>query len=67
MERKITPLKYERIIRGVTQMELTRKTGLCNSMISAIERGRYVPSETHKQTLAEALGVSIKKLFPKGE
>ena len=64
IDRKITPLKLERVSRGITQVSIFMQTGISNSLISAIERGQFIPSEMHKQKLAAALGVSVEKIFP---
>ncbi len=48
-------LHYERIKRRWTQAELGRRAGIRQSDLSAIERGRMVPSEDELLRLANAL------------
>ena len=48
-------LKFERIRRHLSQDQLGRKTGIRQSDISAMERGRLNPTEDELARLANAL------------
>lgn len=54
--RRITELRK---VRGVTQMEMARLTGLDQSHISRIEGGRYNATFDVLQQLASALGMTV--------
>jgi len=64
-EKKISALKRERLLRGIQQKDLSFKTRISASSISNFEAGRWDPNERDKKLLAEALGVPVRKLFPK--
>jgi DNA-binding XRE family transcriptional regulator len=53
-----------RAAKGMTQVDLSTKTGLPQSHISRIERATLSPSRTTVEKLARALGVSVSKLDP---
>ena len=44
---------------GLTQVELSRRTGIQQSLIANIEAGRRRMSLAHARAIARALGVSI--------
>jgi len=67
MKIQISPLKYERVIRGVRQCDLAAAVGIHFTLLSQIEAGRRLPKPEDKKNLAKALGVPIEKLFPKGK
>ena len=50
-------LQARRLELGLTQKELTQKSGLKRGRISDLELGRNAPNEREKSALAEALGV----------
>ncbi len=52
---------------GLSQLELSARTGVSRSEISAIETGRLTPSVKHALALARALGVSVEDIFGEGE
>lgn len=52
--------------KGWTQRELAKAAGLSHDYISAIERGKGIPSLKTLAIIAEKLGVDIKELR-KGE
>ena len=56
-------LKTLRIEKQLTQEELAKRTNLSTSFISNLERGVNAPSFETLESIAEALGVSVKDLF----
>lgn len=50
-------IRTARIEKGMTQVELARAIGVKNSSISYWERGRCVPSQTHRRRLKRVLGI----------
>ena len=55
-------LKTLRIEKQLTQEELAKRTNLSTSFISNLERGVNAPSFETLESIAEALGVSVKDL-----
>jgi len=64
-ERKVVPVRLERVVRGIKQYELAAAAGIHFSLMSMIEIGRRKPTEEQKVLIAKALGVPVRKLFPK--
>lgn len=56
-------LKFRRIEKGLTQMELAEKIGATNQTISEYERGKTTPSYGNMVKLSKVLGVSVQELF----
>ena len=56
-------LVLERMRRGMTQGEFSRQTGVAQSILSGIERRRYVPGEKHRAAIMEALGMRTEDIF----
>ena len=52
-------LKEARKAAGLTQVELSRKTGMSQQDISSIERGDRDPTASTLRKLADALGCKI--------
>ena len=52
-------LRDTRKAAGLTQLELSRKTGMSQQDISAIERGDRDPTASTLRKLADALGCKI--------
>lgn len=50
--------------KGLTQWELTLKTGISQTRISLIENGYVKPTEDEKVKIAEALGLKVEEVFP---
>lgn len=57
-------LKIIRIKRGITQWDLSHKTGIRNYKISLFENGHIEPNKEEKKKLAKALKVKIADIFP---
>lgn len=56
-------VKRFRLVRGLSQTELSKKTGISQAMISQIEKGRRETSGESREKLAKALSVSLFWLF----
>jgi len=56
-------LKTLRIEKRLTQEELAKTIGLSTSFISSMERGVHAPSFETLESIAKALGVSVRDLF----
>lgn len=52
-------MKAARLDRGLTQNELSERSGIPLSTISSIERGRHTPTILVVEALADALKLSI--------
>ena len=52
---------------GVSQEELAHKVGVHRTYLGGIERGERNPSLKNIAAIAEALGVSLSRLFSFGE
>jgi transcriptional regulator with XRE-family HTH domain len=61
--RPLTTVRVHRIVRGISQRELSRRTGLARETVARIERGRGSPTIATAQRIADQLGVSIAVLF----
>lgn len=55
-------LKDVRRRKGVTQVELSEKTGIAQQMISKYEVGEYLPQLDNAKIIADALGVTLDEL-----
>lgn len=53
--------------RGISQVQLSEKTGLMQSWISNVEHGRRNPAWSNVVRLAEGLGVSVSELVAQAE
>jgi len=53
--------------RGISQVQLSEATGLMQSWISHVERGRRNPSWSNVVRLAEGLGVRVSELATRAE
>ena len=61
---KLKHFKLTRVARGKSQMQLQAETGICQVVVSRIERGVVKPTEEQKRLLSKALREPIKRLFP---
>jgi transcriptional regulator with XRE-family HTH domain len=57
-------LRITRVIRGLNQKDLEKRTGIIQSRISLIEHGYLEPNEERKK-LAKALRVQVGDIWPK--
>lgn len=57
-------LRIVRAERWIKQWDLAVRTGINNSVLSAIENGRRKPTAAQAQALADALEMPIGELFP---
>ena len=62
---ELTPLRYARLARGLTQRELEQQAGLSETTVSHFEAGRRLPDSATQWRLAAALGVDVDVLFPR--
>jgi len=60
-------IRQQRSALSISQNELARKAGLHRTYISDLERGARNPSVLSLQKIAQALQVSIAKLFEDAE
>jgi putative molybdopterin biosynthesis protein len=56
-------VKRTREARGMTQLELARRTGISRQALGAIESGAYQPGVTAAIAIARALGETVENLF----
>src|SRR4051812_45052114 len=56
-------VKAERVARGLSLAELTDKSGVSRSMLSAVERGTKIPTVLVLDRIATGLGTSIARLI----
>lgn len=63
MDGDLLRLKATRILRGYTQTSLAKATGLAQSTIANIEKGRKKPNSKTLRLLAEALRVSADEIL----
>ncbi len=63
--RSPTELARRRLSSGMSQAELSRRTGVSRSEISAIETGKLIPSVKTALALAKALNTTVEELFGK--
>jgi transcriptional regulator with XRE-family HTH domain len=57
-------LRAERQSQGLTQHELSRRSGVSQQMVSGIERGLFGAGDDTRRALARALGTRPAELFP---
>jgi transcriptional regulator with XRE-family HTH domain len=56
-----------RILKGLTQFDLQKKSGVSHSTLSMIERGHREPTSKQKKTLTRVLGVPEQSIFGEDE
>ncbi len=59
----VNRVKELRVVRGWTQEELARATGVSRQSINSIERNRYVPSLALALTFARVFGCATDEIF----
>ena len=57
-------LKEVRLKKGLSQLELSRRSRIAPGNISCIENGKQFPYAGWRHRLAEALGATEEELFP---
>jgi len=60
-----TLVRYWRTVRGLSQEELSKKSGVCRSSIVAAENATARPRGGNMQKLAAALGIEVTELYTK--
>jgi len=58
----ITNLKLKRMVLGVRQWDLSRKSDIPNYRISNLENGRAAPKPEELEALAKALGTTTEAI-----
>jgi putative transcriptional regulator len=61
--RMATPLREERLARGLSQEGLARAVGASRQTIVNIERGQAVPNVLLALAIGAALGIAVEALF----
>lgn len=60
-------LKEERERKNMSQLDLARKAGVSQNMITYMETGKRIPSLYTVLRLSDALGINPVALFPSGD
>lgn len=64
IERRINvKLKILLLEKGLTQRQLSQKTGIPEQLISMLVRGQYVPSDTERTRISDILEVEQNRIF----
>lgn len=66
-EKLIVIVKQLRKKRALTQEQLSEETGMNRQMIGRLEKGKYMPSITQLEKLAEVLEFDITDLYVENE
>ena len=56
-------IKDIRTVKGLSQEDIYKKTGIKNTVISAFEHGKRIPNLQSLAKIAHALGVTIDELY----
>jgi len=64
MKKEISPVRKARLLRGLTQLDISFPTGINLSKISMIERGYIIPRPEEKRLIAMALETTVSEIFP---
>lgn len=60
-------MRHLRVLRGLTQAELARRSGISRQAVSAIESGSYLPNVAIALTLARVIGTTVEELYGDGD
>ncbi len=60
---RATRAKLFLVASGRTNRWLSKETGICESVISRILTGRYIPTEAEKEKIATALKKPVSEVF----
>ena len=61
--RKLTRLKIRILEEGLTQREVSRRSGIDEAILSLISNGKYLPDRLQRARIAEAMGSPEVELF----
>ena len=61
--RKLTRLKIRILEEGLTQREVSRRSGIDEAILSLISNGKYLPDRLQRVKIAEAMGKPEGELF----
>ncbi|WP_044917247.1 helix-turn-helix transcriptional regulator [Butyrivibrio sp. WCE2006] len=67
LEKMANVIRESRTAMGITQDELSKKTGINRQMIGRMEQNKYIPSILQLEELANALKFDITSLFEDSE
>lgn len=62
-ERLCNRIKERRAELAITQAELAERVGVTRKTVNTVENGIFTPSATLAIRLAEALGLTVERLF----
>lgn len=48
--------------KRITQWDIRKQTGICQTKVSLIERGYVRPSDREKEAIAQALGLAVEEI-----
>jgi len=48
--------------KRVTQWDIRKRTGICQTKVSLIERGYVCPTDKEKKVIAQALGFTVDEI-----
>jgi transcriptional regulator with XRE-family HTH domain len=60
---RLTPLKLARLKKGLSQWDVSKRTGVSQTMVSLYEREYLEPKSEHKVALAKLYGRKVKDLW----
>jgi len=60
---KLTKLKLRILEEGLTQREISRRSGLDEATVSLISNGRYIPDPLQRAKIAQALRTDPDEIF----
>lgn len=60
---QLTPLRLARLEKGLSQWEVSKRTGISQTMISLYEREYVVPNELYKAKLAKLYDKKVAELW----
>jgi len=61
---KLTSLKKHRLMRGISQLNLSHRAGINQTVLSLLENDWRQPTKEQKKKLSQLLGVDPEVLFP---
>jgi transcriptional regulator with XRE-family HTH domain len=67
MMKVMSPLKKRRLLKGLTQLEVSQKSGIPQSRLSLIENNWVTPKEWEKKEITRVLQVEKESIFEEKE
>jgi transcriptional regulator with XRE-family HTH domain len=59
----VTKLKLKLLEKGITQREVSRRSGINESILSLIATGKYLPNLKQREVIADAVNSDPDELF----